>query len=429
MDSKLVNMFDLIYCITNTGDLISNEITNHHKKAAYLAFRIAERFGLAKSQQQEIFLAGLLHDVGAFSTSDRLELMEKETPDMHDHAFIGALMLEGFQPLKDAANIIRFHHVPWNGGEGRAFSGRNVPVASHILHLADRIVVLMDPHKDIIGQIKRICDKTSAGSGTLFMPELVGAFLDISRQEYIWLDLTYDPIMTVMPSMMKFDTVELDLDEVIALSEVFAGIIDFRSPFTANHSSGVAAVAEKLAELAGFSKNERKMMLVAGYLHDLGKLAVNNEILEKPDKLDAEEFNAIRGHTFYTYRTLQVIQGFETINVWASYHHEKLNGRGYPFHLSAESIPLGSRIMAVADVFTAITENRPYRKGMEKSQVEGVLKSMVDGEALCPYIFSLLADNLEMLNTVRENAQIKANARYDKIKNIRVHSPDTYGLE
>ncbi|MHB1315714.1 MAG: HD domain-containing phosphohydrolase [Christensenellales bacterium] len=418
MNGRFVNMFDLIFCITNTGDLISSEIANHHKKVAYLAFRIAEKFGLTKEQQREVFLAGLLHDIGAFSTKERLELIENELPGVHRHAFIGASVLENFQPLKDAANIIRYHHVPWLDGGGRVFAGKNVPLSSHILHLADRVAVLINGKQEIIGQIKGICDKTKEKSGSLFMPALVDAFLDVSSHEYLWLDTVYDPLMTIMPSMMNFDTLELSLDEVIDLSEIFANIIDFRSSFTANHSLGVAAVAQKLAELAGFSENECKMMLVAGYLHDLGKLAVSNEILEKPGKLDVEEHNIIRSHTFYTYRTLQVIREFETINIWASMHHERLNGKGYPFHLTAESIPLGSRIMAAADVFTAITEDRPYRKGMEKHEVLKVMDNLVKSETLCPYVFGVLSDNIEMLIEVRDQAQKRADNKYKYVQSL-----------
>ncbi len=414
---SLINMFDLVFCLTNTGDLISNEISNHHKKVAYLAFRIAEKFGLTKEQQREIFLAGLLHDVGAFSTEERLELLENETPNINDHAFIGAKIIEGFKPLKDTANIIRYHHIPWDDGKGREFCGNKVPLSSHILHLADRIVVLIDSRQEIIGQAKGICEKIESFSNSKFMPELVDAFLSASKYEYIWLDLMYAPLMEIVPSMMNFEEEFIDLDEVIHLSEIFASIIDFRSPFTANHSSGVAAVAEKLAFLCGFSENECKMMLIAGYLHDLGKLAINNEILEKPGKLEVEEFNAIRSHTFYTYRTLQVIKGFETINIWASYHHERLNGKGYPFHLSAEDIPLGSRIMAFADTFTAITEDRPYRKGMEKERVLKVIENLVNNNSLCPYVFSILMENFDLLDAARTQAQKRSNIKYDSIKN------------
>lgn len=420
MQNKLVNMYDLIFCLTKTGDLISDVLSSHHKKVAYLAFRIAEEFGLTKSQQNEVFLAGLMHDVGAFSKSERLELVEDENPYANNHAFVGAKIIEGFIPLKEAAEVIRYHHIPWKNGAGKNFGENIIPLSSHILHLADRIAVSIEPGHDVLGQIKGICDRMKADSNTRFMPELVETFISISKQEYIWLDMTYEPLMTIMPSMMNFDSVELDINEVINLSEVFANIIDFRSHFTANHSSGVAAVAASLSRLAGFSENEQKMMLVAGFLHDLGKLTIDNEILEKSGKLDIGEYNAIRSHTFYTYRTLQMVPDFDTINVWASYHHERLDGSGYPFHLSAKDIPLGSRIMAVADVFTAVSEERPYRKGMSQQAVLNVIKNMVESKALCPYVFSILNDNFKLLNELRMIAQEKAEKKFMSIHALEV---------
>ncbi|MPN10124.1 3'3'-cGAMP-specific phosphodiesterase 1 [bioreactor metagenome] len=278
--------------------------------------------------------------------------------------------------------------------------------------------MLIDPKRDVLGQIPSICEHILAGAGGLFMPELVETLLSISGHEYVWLDLVYDDILAVMPKNIHALDVELSLDEMVVLTEVFAHIIDFRSPFTARHSVGVAAVAAKLAELMGFSANECKMMLAAGHLHDLGKLAVPNEILEKADKLNPEEFNQMRSHTYFTYRTLQMIKGFETINIWASLHHERLNGKGYPFHLSGESIPLGSRVMAVADVFTAITEDRPYRKGMEEDAVLRVIRSMVKNESLCPKAAHVLQENLDVLSRVRLMAQTRADRKYQLVRNM-----------
>jgi HD-GYP domain-containing protein (c-di-GMP phosphodiesterase class II) len=413
IDQNLINMYELLVCLTNAGDLISPEVANHHQQVAYLAFKIAEQLNLPYDQKKELMLAGLLHDVGTLSLDERLELIENEPPTSQDHAFRGARLIEGFSPLRDVAEIIRYHHIPWSNGEGNTFKGSEVPYLSHILHLADRIAVLVDLNHDIIGQIKGIQTRILEQKNTSFMPELVDAFMDMSVQEYIWLDIVYKPLLYGLPDIVVFDTVELNLDEVIDLTKIFASIIDFRSPFTANHSAGVAKTAEKLAELAGFSENECKMMLVAGNLHDLGKLAVKREVLEKPAKLNVDEFNAIRSHTFYTFRLLQAIKGFETINKWASFHHEKLNGEGYPFHLNDKSIPLGSRIMAVADIFTAITEDRPYRKGMPNEQVVSVLNSMVENQSICPYVVSILMDNFELINEIRRDAQQKASIKYN----------------
>lgn len=239
--------------------------------------------------------------------------------------------------------------------------------------------------------------------------------MEMSVNEYIWLDVIYKPLLYILPDIVLFDAVELDIDQTIELTKIFAGIIDYRNAFTANHSAGVARTAEKLAEFAGFSENECKMMYIAGNLHDLGKLAVSKAILEKRAALNTQERNIIRCHTFYTYRLLQAIKGFETINKWAAFHHEKLNGNGYPFHLHSDAIPLGSRIMAVSDVFTAITEDRPYRKGMTLDQAVCVLDAMVEDCSLCPYVVSILKDNLEVIDQIRRDAQQESSATYNYI--------------
>ncbi|HHX73839.1 MAG TPA: HD domain-containing protein, partial [Firmicutes bacterium] len=232
-------------------------------------------------------------------------------------------------------------------------------------------------------------------------------------RESLWLDLVNNYLHQVIPETLVFDTMDLNLDDTISLTKIFASIIDFRSPFTAYHSAGVAKTAEKLAELAGFSKEECKMMLVAGYLHDLGKLAVKNDVLEKPSKLDVEEYNIIRSHTYYTYRLLQPIRAFEQFNIWAASHHERLDGTGYPFQLTGDSLSLGARILTVADVFTAITENRPYRKGLDNKETLQILQQQAAKRALCPYVVSILAENIVAINRVREEAQLEAGKEYN----------------
>lgn len=415
IDKTEINIYDLLICLTNAGDLISHEVANHHQQVAYLAFRIGEQLNLPLEQKKNLMLAGLLHDVGAFSLDERLALIEDEPQTSNDHAFRGARLIEGFSSLSDAAEIIRYHHVPWNNGEGKAFNGSKVTYLSHILHLADRIAVSIDKNQNVIEQIEGIRRKISEQKNAVFISELVNAFMEISVNEYIWLDTVYEPLLYILPNIVSFDTVELSLDDIIELTKIFANIIDFRNPFTAAHSAGVAKTSEKLAELAGFSENECKMMLVAGYLHDLGKLAVSKNILDKPGKLDAGEQNVVRSHTFYTYRLLQAIKGFETINKWASFHHEKLNGKGYPFHLHSNNIPLGSRIMAVSDIFTAITEDRPYRKGMTLEEAVAIMNSMVKDNSICPYVVSILTDNLKTIDEIRKDAQKESKVMYNYI--------------
>ncbi|MCE5193837.1 MAG: HD-GYP domain-containing protein, partial [Nitrospiraceae bacterium] len=206
----------------------------------------------------------------------------------------------------------------------------------------------------------------------------------------------------------------LNLKELNELGVFIAAVIDFRSPFTASHSNGVSASSVSLARLTGFSDRECEMMRLAGYLHDLGKLAVPNEILDKPYRLTPKEFEMIRSHTYYTYSILDTLENFDTINTWGAYHHERIDGKGYPFHYKGDVLSLGSRIMCVADVFTALAEERPYRKGMSKEELMSIMSRM-SGTALDSEIVSLLVKNFDMVNLARIEGQEISREFYKKI--------------
>jgi HD-GYP domain-containing protein (c-di-GMP phosphodiesterase class II) len=154
---------------------------------------------------------------------------------------------------------------------------------------------------------------------------------------------------------------------------------------------------------------------ISGLLHDLGKLAVPAEILEKPGVLTIDELALIRCHTYFTRRALENIQSFDSITPWSANHHERIDGKGYPDHLGDENLSHGSRIMAVSDVFTAVTENRPYRAGMDRQSVQKVLNSMVSQSALDPEIVDLLIRNFDEIHAVCDEAQTEAVIDYDDI--------------
>ncbi len=123
----------------------------------------------------------------------------------------------------------------------------------------------------------------------------------------------------------------------MALTRIFAKVIDFRSPFTAMHSAGVAASAVRLARLVHMSDTECQMIRIAGNLHDIGKIAVPRSVLEKQSRLTPDEFDIIRAHSYCTYQVLDGLKGLEDIQRWAAYHHERLDGKGYPFKLDAKT--------------------------------------------------------------------------------------------
>ena len=119
-------------------------------------------------------------------------------------------------------------------------------------------------------------------------------------------------------------------------------------------------------------------MYLAGALHDIGKMAIDNDILEKPDKLTDEEFSKMKNHAGYTYLILSNINDFEDIRDWAAFHHEKLNGKGYPFGKTAAELNEPERIMACIDIYQALTERRPYKQGFSHEKTCDILDDMAD---------------------------------------------------
>jgi HD-GYP domain-containing protein (c-di-GMP phosphodiesterase class II) len=408
MEKINISLYEFLKCISDAVDLVSEKLANHHHQVAYLSYRLAEQLGIPETRKTNTFIAALVHDVSALSINERLEIIESEPIYVNTHAFDGYRLFNKFAYMRDEAEIIKYHHLPWNNGEGKTYDGSAVPFESHIVHLADRVCARMDPD-DVLFQLHEIKDFAQRSKNTLFEPSIVNALLELSEKEYIWLDLASRYPLRNLP-MIK--TPMLDIDDIISMSSVFSHIVDFRSKFTALHTSGVAETAYKLAELVGMTSYECKMMLVAGYLHDLGKLVINKNILEKPAGLNEYEISKIRSHTYYTYQLLNNIPQFAEIKKWAAYHHEKLNGNGYPFHLKGEELPLGSRIMAVADVFTAITEDRPYRKGMSYENAVKVLNNMVADGSLDENIIRILIEHYHAINNHRIQAQEKAALMY-----------------
>lgn len=399
-------------CLSYAMDLVSPVVVDHHRRVAYIALSLAEELKLPPDERDRVVLAAIVHDIGAFSMKERIKALQFEFEAPMPHAEVGYHLLSDFEPMSGVAEIVRRHHVSWNFGKGLKIEDAEVPMFSHLLHLADRIAVLINPAADIFRQRDVICSRILKRSGDTFVPEYVDAFMRLSQREYFWLDAVSESIMNIILSRPMRGSLSLDFEKFISLARLFAKIIDFRSHFTATHSGGVAAIAVVLAQASGMTEAECLNMKIAGYLHDLGKLSIPVEILEKPGRLTDEEFDIVRRHTYYTFRIIEHVKGLEEINEWASFHHERLDGNGYPFHRDLRSLSPGSRIMAVADVFTALTEDRPYRKGMSKEMTVSTIRQMVDEKALDGDIVSALFADYEGINDVRIEAQKEEAADY-----------------
>ncbi len=408
-----IDLSDLIPPLARTIDLMSPALARHHMQVSYLGYRIAEEAGFSEDDRRAVAIAGSLHDIGAFSARERVDLLDFEEQSPHGHAIAGAMLLEGFPPLAAIARLIRFHHVPWEDGAGRIFRGQEVPVGAHVIHLADRLAVLFDPDAPVLGQVPTLVDAVSRHAGSRFAPELVQALQRLARRDVIWLEAASQRIETIFSRVIQGWRAPLDLDGLLSFARLLCRVIDFKSAFTATHSSGVAATSVALSSALGFSPGDQKLMEIAAFLHDLGKLAIPSEILEKPGALTEDERAVMRTHVYYTYEILQPVPALDLITSWGTLHQERLSGSGYPFAFTAEALPLGARVMAVADVFTAITEDRPYRPGMSKEDALGVLFAMADEDELDKNVVAVLAERFDEINRVRAAAQNAAAVAYD----------------
>ena len=137
------------------------------------------------------------------------------------------------------------------------------------------------------------------------------------------------------------------------------------------------------------------MLELAGLLHDIGKLRVPDELLEKPGPLTEVEKRTMSRHSFDTYNILCNIKGLEQVALWAAQHHERVNGTGYPYHNRAGGISLEARIVAVADVFQALAQARPYRPPMQPPEILEVLQQQVDCGKLDAMVVDCVRDNLQ----------------------------------
>lgn len=422
------SLLDLTLILSNAVDLINPILHNHHKQVAYIAYHLAKEVALEEKKHNDLLIASLLHDIGGLTLEDRLSTLQFEAEKPYQHAITAYLLLKNYDALQDVATIIKYHHLPWENGKGQTVGDEIVPFESHIIHLADRIAVLINRDKEILSQVNRISRLLEAQNKKMFHPAIIKAFNKIKFKESFWLDIVSPFTDYRIRRMWIGNSSLLDLDDLIKMAKIIGQVVDFRSRFTALHSSGVAAVAESIAQRCNWTAEECRKIRIAGYLHDIGKLAIPNSILEKKDKLTLEEYNIVKAHTYYSYYLLDSIDGLREINEYASLHHERLDGSGYPFHHDEKSLNEGSRIMAVADVFTAITEDRPYRVGMPKEEALGLMEKMANNNALDHQLISLLKSNYDEINSIRSSAQKQALIEYEgfsqEINTIRSYDDD-----
>lgn len=352
-------MLELLHNIINT---ISPCQVSHMQRTTIIAAHLAKYSDCDAKTCRSLFLAGMMDDIHTLKNDPVHCDLRTDITAFHS-------AVSGIRFLSPVSDLL------------------NAPRARRLLQMAsafERFLTLAGNHHPI--------PLFLAQSGTWPGP-LAEALKKSGDEEGFWFCLSSPSPDKVLNALSPLRDEMLDHNDLMEVCRLIAHIIDKHSGFTGSHSAGVARVAEKLAALYGFEQEMQKKIGIAGYLHDIGKLYIPRDILEKKGQLEPSEYILMKQHSYKTLELLTSVDALGEIAHWAANHHERLDGSGYPFRLCAASLDIPSRIVAVADVFTALTENRPYRKSMSSAEALTIMECEAVNNRLDKEIVALLAKN------------------------------------
>ncbi len=393
-----VNLRTAIYALSDALDLVGVDELFHGKRAAYTVLEMARRLGIEGEALDDLFLATILHDCGVSSTRLHHELTSRFDRTLaREHSERGAALLRHCRPLAHLADVVRFHHTDWDELALYDVLDPALKRNANLIYLADRVDALNDQRGgvDILVSNAEIRDMVAAQSGKMFAPELVETFLALSASEDYWLGLDGDRVGPYLSQWVASrPRWEAGFETFREVAELFGRVVDTKTEYTDDHSLGVARLARHVAELAGLEPESCGMVELAGLLHDIGRLRVPDEIMEKPDPLDPEEFDLMERCSFEGYKILGNIEGLEEIALWAGYHHERPGDEGMPLRRD-EELPLEARILNAVDVFQAMAQHRPYRARRAPGEIAEAMTAMVEEGRLDPEIVALMLTHLD----------------------------------
>lgn len=413
-------------------DTVEGLPEGHVLRSTYIGMILGERIGLDEEQRSALFYALLLKDAGCSSNASKMAaLFEADDHELKrnvktvnwtslPHAVLHAarsvspqgnlwnkvrrFLIFGAQSQKasrkliqircergaeisrmigfpeQTAQAIRNLDEHWDGGgHPDGLKDREISLLARICGLAQTAEVFYSEYGP-----ERAEAVVKARRKRWFDPNLVEVFLQEARKGNIWENLGSPNLTDALSNMEPEDQTLLATPERLDfVARAFARIIDAKSPFTYEHSEGVAKVTVAISRRMGIKGKELRDQMRAGLLHDIGKLGVSSRILDKPGKLTEEEFERVKEHPALSRDILLRAAPFKNIVERCANHHEKLDGSGYPRGLTGEDLDRPTRILTVADIFDALSKDRPYRPGMPLEQALAILDAE-SGEKLCP---------------------------------------------
>lgn len=423
---QAIRLSDVVSALSVALDLTEGQPMGHSIRSCILGMRIADELQLPMQDCQDLYYALLLKDSGCSSNSARMhqimgadEIQAKREVKLEDWTkpslsglsylnrnvmpglpwwsrairmiklgiqqkrnnaeLIGARCERGAEIARkiglseNAAQAIRALDEHWNGGgysEGR--KGNEIPLLARIMNVTQTLDVFAF-RSNPADAVKVISDR----SGSWFDPEIVRVVRALKDDQALWDQVKATNAREYVLQMEPGIAIPASAERIDSLCEAFAQVIDAKSSYTFSHSVGVMEAAVEIAEGLGLAPALMTMVRRAALLHDIGKLSVSNSILEKNGALTDAEWKIMKMHPVYTRIILEKISGFEHLAFIAGAHHERLDGLGYPNGLASAQLTLPARIVAVADVFQALSENRPYREGLPLEVVLGIMEKDV----------------------------------------------------
>ncbi|NEZ46781.1 HD domain-containing protein [Clostridium niameyense] len=396
LDLAEMSSFDNKNVIENVTNInySKHKFINHAQRTSYIALYIAKELNIEGRQLEELYVSSLLHDIGA---TNFLSQSHSSNKFILGHCKIGAQLTENFPIFYKMSTFILYHHENWDGSGSLGLKGDNIPLESQIIRISDLIELLYSEELPSYIQKNNIQTWIQKKENKIFSPSIVEAFLNVSSKDMFWFDMENPYYLNyTLNTITPIYSNKLNLDNFINIAYIFADIIDNKSEFTARHSKSIANLCYKVAKHLNYDEEKCLEIKIAGLLHDIGKLAIPKNILDKNGPLTKDEFSIIKSHPYYTNVILKRFADIGDMADWASNHHEKLNGKGYPLGLKSKDLSQECRIIAVCDVYQALIEDRPYRTPMTSKEAFSILDNMVLDGSLCEKSVEILKETLKI---------------------------------
>ena len=391
-----LDLTDMLYALSFALDEVEMEIlgveTGHGKRVAYLSVLMGKAAGFRREELRDFAGCCILHDnaltefiheeLAQSSISEEMRRQLSGVINMEDmtinsrHSVIGEQNIRLMPFRTDVKDVILYHHENADGTGAMKKTAAETGLKSQILHLADMIDVRSRLSAMTEQEFEELCVWVESQCGRTFSQDAVELFQKaIDYEKVCHLDISR--VVDYLKKELLEEEFDYSDEEIHHIAAMFAKIVDYKSEFTQMHSTGIAAKAEQMAHYYHFDAEKTTRYYFAAAMHDIGKLVISNDILEKPARLTNDETAVMQTHVSATYYILNQMKNIPDIIEWASNHHEKLNGTGYFRGLSADDLSFEDRLMACIDIYQALTEKRPYKDGMSHEQAIAIMQDMV----------------------------------------------------